>query len=176
MKNWNFLNTEEIIWWTRKQNWYLNADTKTNTRFPSMTQRTVVSCIVRNHYIVTFLYIYCNFPFVNLIRLKIVGSMKLWEPNQSCISSNHYWKYSKIYIYIYVYMYLYCIYIYVYIHHWRIIWSSYRKLAWVGIPFGSSNRMSYKAMSSTRIQSQVILLVANMVPFYINTEILLILF
>ena len=113
MKNWNFLNTEEIIWWTRKQNWYLNADTKTNTRFPSMTQRTVVSCIVRNHYIVTFLYIYCNFPFVNLIRLKIVGSMKLWEPNQSCISSNHYWKYSKIYIYMYICIYI--VYIYMYI-------------------------------------------------------------
>ena len=37
-------------------------------------------------------------------------------------------------VYMYVYMYIY-IYMYVYkygIHHWRIIWSSYRKLAWVG--------------------------------------------
>ena len=37
-----------------------------------------------------------------------------------------------IYIYIYIYI---CIYIYIYTwcnHHWRILWSSYRKSAWVG--------------------------------------------
>ena len=38
-----------------KQNKYI--------RFPSMTQRTDVSCIVRNH----------NFPFVNHFWLRIVG-------------------------------------------------------------------------------------------------------
>ena len=31
---------------------------------------------------------------------------------------------SKMYIYIYIYIHV--------IHHWRILWSSYRKLAWVG--------------------------------------------
>ena len=54
MKKWKSLPPKEIICWTRKQNWYVNADTKTNTRFLSMTQRTDVSCIVRNHYILTF--------------------------------------------------------------------------------------------------------------------------
>ena len=47
-----------------------------------------------------------------------------------------------IYIYIHIYVYIYmlyilciCIYIYLYIygiHHRKILWSSYRKLAWVG--------------------------------------------
>ena len=48
------------------------------------------------------------------------------------------------------------------IHHWRILWSSYIKLAWVGtlthnhwIPFRCSNRLSYQAMSLTRTQSQL---------------------
>ena len=37
-----------------------------------------------------------------------------------------------IYIYIHLHIYIY-IYIYIYgIHHWRILWSSYRKLVWVG--------------------------------------------
>ena len=37
-----------------------------------------------------------------------------------------------LYIYIYIYIYIYtCIYIYG-IHHWRILWSSSRKLAWMG--------------------------------------------
>ena len=33
------------------------------------------------------------------------------------------------------YIYTYALYIYIYlygIHHWKILWSSYRKLAWVG--------------------------------------------
>ena len=58
------------------------------------------------------------------------------------------------------------IYIYIYgIHYWRILWSSYRKVAWVGeweiwtldhwIPFKRSNRLSYQAMSSTRTQGQL---------------------
>ena len=37
--------------------------------------------------------------------------------------------------YIYIYISTYNIYVYTYaygIHHWRILWSSYRKLAWVG--------------------------------------------
>ena len=64
-----------------------------------------------------------------------------------------------IYIYIYIYIYTYGI------HHWRILWSSYRKLAWVGqweiwtfdhwIPFKRSNRLSYQAMTSTHTQSQL---------------------
>ena len=35
--------------------------------------------------------------------------------------------------YIYIYIYIYNIYIYIIygIHHWQIVWSSYRKLAWV---------------------------------------------
>ena len=44
--------------------------------------------------------------------------------------------YTHIHIYIYIYIYIYiCTYIYIYIygtHHWSLIWSSYRKLAWVG--------------------------------------------
>ena len=62
---------------------------------------------------------------------------------------------SYIYIYIYIYG----------IHYWRILWSSYRKVAWVGeweiwtldhwIPFKRSNRLSYQAMSSTRTQGQL---------------------
>ena len=47
-----------------------------------------------------------------------------------------------IYIYIYkdiIYIYIYIMYINIYdiygIHHWRIIWSSYRKLAWVGFDY-----------------------------------------
>ena len=34
--------------------------------------------------------------------------------------------------YIYIYIYIYIIYIYG-IHHWRIIWSSYRMLVWMGL-------------------------------------------
>ena len=42
--------------------------------------------------------------------------------------------------------------IYIYgLHYWRIIWSSYRKFAWVGSR--RSNRLSYQAMSSTCTQS-----------------------
>ena len=41
-----------------------------------------------------------------------------------------------MYMYIYIHTYIhiiYNIYIYIYIYnHWRILWSSYRKLAWVG--------------------------------------------
>ena len=96
MRKWKSLPTEEIICWTGKQNWYLNADTKTNTRFPGMTQRTDVSCIVRNHYIVTFGLL--------IIFGWVVTSMKLWVPIECCISSNHY---SKIYgIYMEMEMYL----------------------------------------------------------------------
>ena len=46
-------------------------------------------------------------------------------------------------------------------HHWRILWSSYRKLALSGIwtheywiLFRHSNRLSYQATSSTSTQSQ----------------------
>ena len=47
------------------------------------------------------------------------------------------------------------------IHHWRILWSSYSKLAWVAfeptnwILFRRSNGLSYHAMSLTRTQSQL---------------------
>ena len=41
-----------------------------------------------------------------------------------------------IYIYIYIlYIYIWYIYIYIYMygmHHWLILWSSYKKLAWMG--------------------------------------------
>ena len=40
--------------WTKKRSWYQNADTKTSTRIPSMAQRTDISYILRNHFIVTF--------------------------------------------------------------------------------------------------------------------------
>ena len=49
----------------------------------------------------------------------------------------HLFHYFIIYIYIYIYsiyiLYIFYIYIiyYIYIHHWKILWSSYRKLAWV---------------------------------------------
>ena len=36
-----------------------------------------------------------------------------------------------IYIYVYIHMYVYTYIIYG-IHYWRFLWSSYRKLAWVG--------------------------------------------
>ena len=45
------------------------------------------------------------------------------------------------------------------IHHWRILWSSYSKLAWVAfeptnwILFRRSNGLSYQAMSSTRTRA-----------------------
>ena len=48
------------------------------------------------------------------------------------------------------------------IHRWRILWSSYRKLTWVGfeshdhwILFRLSNPLSYQAVSSTRTQIQL---------------------
>ena len=50
------------------------------------------------------------------------------------------------------------------IHHWRILWSCYRKLVYVlsgisthdhWIPFRSSNQLNYQAISSTRTQSQL---------------------
>ena len=47
------------------------------------------------------------------------------------------------------------------IHHWRIIWSSYRKLACVEFEPTTtelrwcSNRLSYQAMSSTSTRSQL---------------------
>ena len=48
------------------------------------------------------------------------------------------------------------------IQHWRILRSSYRKLAWVGfqpmvcwILFTRSKQLSYQAMSSTSSQSQL---------------------
>ena len=53
-----------------------------------------------------------------------------------------------------------CEYIYG-IHHWRILWSSYRKLVWVRFEpttteFRSGARTdSYQAMNSTRTQSQL---------------------
>ena len=53
-----------------------------------------------------------------------------------------------------------CEYIYG-IHHWRILWSSYRKLVWVRFEpttteFRSDARTdSYQAMNSTRTQSQL---------------------
>ena len=89
MRKWKSLPTEDITCWTRKQNWYLNADTKTNTRFPSMTQRTDVSCIVRNHYIVTF-------GLLIIFGWRLLGSHhhETLSTNESCIISNHY---SKIY-------------------------------------------------------------------------------
>ena len=47
------------------------------------------------------------------------------------------------------------------IHHWRILWSSYRKLAWVEFEFNHwilfrhSNQLSYEAKSPTCTQSQL---------------------
>ena len=47
------------------------------------------------------------------------------------------------------------------IHHWRILWSSYRKLAWGiwtldhWILFRRSNQLSYQVMSSTRTLRQI---------------------
>ena len=49
MKNWKLLITKEITCWTKKWNWYQRANTKISTYFPSMTQKTDVGCIVRNH-------------------------------------------------------------------------------------------------------------------------------
>ena len=58
---------------------------------------------------------------------------------QIIISSYYYCTHDWYILYIYIlYICIYvCIYIYIYIyiygiHHWRIFWSSYRKLAWVG--------------------------------------------
>ena len=43
----------------------------------------------------------------------------------------YYILYTYIYIYIYMYVYI-CMYIWIYdIYHWRILWSSHRKLAWL---------------------------------------------
>ena len=45
------------------------------------------------------------------------------------------------------------------IHHWRIIWSNYRKLAWAGFKCTAtkfrSDQLSSEAMSSTRSQNQL---------------------
>ena len=48
------------------------------------------------------------------------------------------------------------------VRHWSILWSSYRKEAWVGffthgqwIPFRRCKRLRYQAISSSRIQSQL---------------------
>ena len=48
------------------------------------------------------------------------------------------------------------------IHHWRILWSSYRKLAWVGFEsttteplFIRCNQLSYQAMCPALTQSQL---------------------
>ena len=43
MKNWKSVPTDEIISRTKKRNYYKNTDTKTNTRFPSMTERNDIS-------------------------------------------------------------------------------------------------------------------------------------
>ena len=57
-----------------------------------------------------------------ILNISLVKETILW-----CVYIYIY-IYMYIYIYIYIYMYIY-IYIYIYcIHHWRIIWSSYRKL------------------------------------------------
>ena len=66
--------------------WYLNADIKANTRFPSMMQRMDVSCIVRNHYIVTF-------------RLLIIFSWRL-------LGSHHYETLSTEFIPLFTYIYI----------------------------------------------------------------------
>ena len=51
--------------------------------------------------------------------------------------------------------------VFITIHHWRILWSSYKKLAWVGFEptitefRSNSNQLSYQVMSSTRSKSQL---------------------
>ena len=120
MKKWKSLPTEEIICWTRKQKSYLSAHTKTSmTCFPSMTQSTDVSCIVRNHYTVTF-------PWLIIFGWRLLDSHKQETLStkvvlvqiiiQRCI-----YIYIHIYIiyvlYIFIYIYIYIIYIYyIYIH------------------------------------------------------------
>ena len=76
-----------------------------------------------------------NWLFISLILLYYPLTIE----NSVKIQSYYY---IHIYIYIYIYicnsnMYVICniyihIYIYIVIHHWRILESSYRKLAWVG--------------------------------------------
>ena len=104
MKNWKSLPTEEITCWLRKQNWYLNADTKTNTCFPTMTPRNYISCIVRNHYIVT-------------VHLLIIFGWRLLDSHQHVSTKlKLYYNITQRYICIYLYIYIYIeIYIYLYI-------------------------------------------------------------
>ena len=58
-------------------------------------------------------------------------------------------------------------------HNWQIFWSSYRKLTWVGFePMTTefrSNPLSFQAMSSTRIQSQ--LFTATPISLFVQSHI-----
>ena len=62
---------------------------------------------------------FLTLPF-SLQCVPIISWMFLFRLNTAIRS------FLKIYIYIYIFIYM------VFIHHWRILWSSYRKLAWVG--------------------------------------------
>ena len=76
-------------------------------------------CWHQRIYIYIYIYIYIQY-----INIHYPISIYLYIHNI----------YIYIYIYItYIYMSLYICMLYIYgFHHWRILWSSYRKLAWVG--------------------------------------------
>ena len=72
-------------------------------------------------------------------------------------------KYLNIYLSISIYLSIYLsVYLYIYLYgipHWRIIWSSYRRLAWVGFELTTtefrSDALTDWGISSTRTQSQL---------------------
>ena len=66
IKDWKLLPNEEITCWTKKRNWYRNADTKKN-----YTKDWRRLCCKK--------LLYCNFPFVKYIPLKIVGLPSTWN-------------------------------------------------------------------------------------------------
>ena len=65
-------------------------------------------------YLYIYLYIYMRIYICIYIYIYIYICMDIYSAQQN------------IYIYIYIYIYLYGI------HHWLILWSSYRKLDWMG--------------------------------------------
>ena len=115
------------------------------------------SLYIINQYLYTYMHIY-----IHKLYIYIYIYIYIYMYIVICI-------YILVSVYVYIYTHIYtcsyvCIYIYIYIygvHHWKILRSSHRKLAWVGfwthdhwIPLRHSNRLSYQAMSSTRTQSQ----------------------
>ena len=65
-----------------------------------------------------YIYIYGNIYLYNCILYIQLHTIVIM-----IIINNYIYTYA-LYIYIYIYLYG--------IHHWKILWSSYRKLAWVG--------------------------------------------